>query len=511
MPRRAVRLALFTLCAVAFLTFLDTTIVSVALASVQTTIHAGVTQLQWVVNGYALAFASLMLAAGNLGDRIGRRKVMLSGLIVFCAGSLLAALAPNANVLIAGRVVMGIGAAASEPGTLSVIRHLYPAPAQRARALGAWAAVSGLALAAGPVIGGVLVGLGSFRTVFYFNLAAGVVLVALGARYIPESSDPSPARFDVPGFLLGALCVASLTVAVIVGESDGYVAPHVLALFVTGGITFVGFVLAERRAASPILDLGFMRLPAFSGALSVAFALFFGIFSIFFFTALYLQVVVNYSGYRTAVEFLPMAATLIGSSLVAGRLVVRFGPRLPMTGGAALAGLGVLSSDAVLNASSTPSLWLMATLAVAGLGFGLGVVPVTSVALGVVPSEHSGMAASATNTARELGAVFGVAVLGALVNANLTSQLLGKLHALGIPSGFQAIVLGAVETGNLPAGGSDSAAAKAYGEIVNKVIHAAYGAFRSGLDVSLVVSGITMLVAALIAATTLSGRHNPTP
>ena len=476
----------------------------------QTTIHAGVAQLQWVVNGYALAFASLMLAAGNLGDRIGRREVMLAGLGVFCAGSLLAALAPNANVLIAGRVVMGIGAAASEPGTLSVIRHLYPEQAARARALGTWAAVSGLALAAGPVIGGVLVGLGSFRTVFYFNLAAGVVLVVLGSRFIPESSDPSPARFDITGFVLGAVGVAALTVAVITGESDGYAAPPVLALFVFGAVTIVGFAIAERRARSPILDLRYTRIPAFSGALAVAFALFFGIFSIFFFTALYLQVVVNYSGYRTALEFLPMAAALIGSSLVAGRLVIRFGPRLPMTAGAALAGIGVLCSDAVLNASTTPSLWLMSTLAVAGLGFGLGVVPVTSVALGVVPSEHSGMAASATNTARELGAVFGVAVLGALVNANLTAQLLGKLHALGIPSAFQAIVLGAVETGNLPAGGSDSAAAKDYGAIVNKVIHAAYGAFRSGLDVSLVVSGVVMLLAAVIAATTLSGkRQNP--
>ena len=198
------RWALAAVCAVLFLTFLDTTIVSVALADVQSSLHAGVTQLQWVVNGYALTFASLMMIAGSLSDRLGRKRVMLSGLSIFGVGSLLGALAPNPWVLIAARVVMGVGAAASEPGTLSVIRHLYPDPEERARALGAWAAVSGLALALGPVIGGVLVGIGTWRAVFYFNVAAAAVVLSVASRVVPESADPQSARLDLPGFVTGA-------------------------------------------------------------------------------------------------------------------------------------------------------------------------------------------------------------------------------------------------------------------------------------------------------------------
>jgi len=500
---REARRALATLCAVLFLTFLDTTIVSVALADVQTTLHAGVSQLQWVVNGYAVAFASFMLAAGTLGDRFGRRRVLLVGLGAFCAGSLVAAVAPNPDTLIAGRVLMGLGAAASEPGTLSIIRHLYPDGDRRARALGTWVAVSGLALAAGPVVGGALVGLGGWRDVFYLNLAAGVVLFAAAHRLVPESADPTTVHLDVIGSGLIFVAIAALTFAVMVGEQSGFASRTVVVLFAAGVIGLLAFLRNERRAPAPILDIGYLASPAFSGALVVAFAIFFGIFSIFFFSALYLQVVVGYSGYRTAVEFVPMAATMIAAALVSGRLVSLVGARLPMAGGAALAGVGILLSDAALTAHGTPPGWLVGSLAASGLGFGLAVVPVTTVALSVVPARHSGMAASATNTSRELGAVFGVAVLGALVNGHLTSDLTARLHALGIPSAFQAIVISAVETGGLPGSSGVSQAERAYGPIVAKVIHAAYGAFRAGLDISLLVSGATILAAAVVALATM--------
>ena len=182
-------LALATLCGVLFLTFLDNTIVSVGLANIQSDLHAGVTSLQWVVNGYALTFAAFMLAAGMLGDILGRKKVMLAGVGIFCAGSVFAAMAPNVGWLVAGRVIMGVGAAASEPGTLSIIRHVYPDRETRADALGVWAAVSGLALALGPVIAGALVGFSSWRAIFWFNLGFGVVAFTLAGLFVPESSD----------------------------------------------------------------------------------------------------------------------------------------------------------------------------------------------------------------------------------------------------------------------------------------------------------------------------------
>jgi EmrB/QacA subfamily drug resistance transporter len=491
------RWSLAAVCAVLFLTFLDTTIVSVALADVQSRLHAGVTQLQWVVNGYALTFAALMMMAGTLSDRFGRKRFMLGGLAVFAAGSLLGALAPSPDVLIAARVIMGVGAAASEPGTLSVIRHLYPDPEDRARALGAWTAVSGLALALGPVIGGSLVGLGTWRAVFWFNVAAAGAIVLLATVTVPESADPQAARLDFGGFLTGAVGVGALTFAVIQGETSGYRAPEVIVLFALGALGLVAFTSVERMSTAPVLDLVYFRDEAFSGAIAVVFVLFFGIFSIFFFTALYLAAVVGFSAYRISLEFLPMMAAMIWAAGLAGRRVALRGPRLSMAGGCVLAGAGILLSEVLLSSGGTPSNWLMATLALAGFGFGTSVVPVTTVALGTVPPERSGMAASATNTSRELGAVFGTAVLGALVNSHLTTDLTHRLQALKIPGNFIGIVINAIETGTVPPGVTGG------GSIEDKVIHAAYGAFRDGLEVALLASGAALIAVAVVAAAAL--------
>ncbi|HTV12873.1 MAG TPA: MFS transporter [Acidimicrobiales bacterium] len=493
--------ALGVVCAVLFLTFIDTTIVSVALSDVQSRLHAGVTQLQWVVNGYALPFASLMLIAGSLSDRFGRKRVMLVGLSVFGTGSLLGALAPGPATLIGARVIMGVGAAASEPGTLSVIRHMYPDSGDRARALGAWAAVSGLALALGPVIGGALVGVGTFRAVFWFNVAAVAVVIVVAAFALPESADPQAARLDLPGFVAAAGGLGALTFAIILGETEGYRAGEVVVLFALGVVGLVVFIRVERVSRAPVLDLAYFREAPFAGAIAVVFVLFFGIFSIFFFTALYLSAVVGYSPYRVALEFVPMTVAMIMAAGLAGRRVALYGARLPMAEGCVLAGAGILLTEVLLG-TSAPSLWLMATLALAGFGFGTSVVPVTSVALATVPPERSGMAASATNTSRELGAVFGVAVLGALVNAHLTTDLTHRLQALKIPANFISIVINGVEKGEAPTGVTGG------GSTYDKVIEAAYGAFRDGLEVALITSGIALLAVAIVGAATLRG-HDP--
>jgi EmrB/QacA subfamily drug resistance transporter len=508
-PAQAVALA--TLCVVLFLTFLDNTIVSVGLANVQSDLHASVTSLQWVVNGYALTFAAFMLAAGSLGDLLGRKKIMLAGVGVFCAGSVLAALSPNVDFLIAGRVVMGIGAAASEPGTLSIIRHVYPDRKTRAGALGVWAAVSGLALALGPVIGGVLVGVSSWREIFWFNLFVGAIAFAMALAFVPETADPEGRRIDLPGIVLGALMLASAAFAVIQGELSGYGTWWIILLFVVAGVTAVIFVAVERKTRSPMLQLSLFARPPMAGSNFVAFAAYFGTFSIFFFTALYLQVVANASPYQTAVDFLPMAAGLIISSLLTGPWVARVGPRIPMTVGCLLAGAGVLATGAVLgpHISFGTLGWV---LPIAGIGFGIALVPITSTPLTVVPPERSGMAASATNTSRELGAVFGVAILGSIVNGKLTGGLAARLKAIGIPPSFQSLVLHAVTGGGL-GGGSASKAEQsknaAIAKIATKVVNAAYNAFGSGLHVSLEISGGLLVAGAAVAALTIhrvSGR-----
>lgn len=494
-------LALSTLCAVLFLTFLDNTIVSVGLANVQSDLHAGVTSLQWVVNGYALTFASFMLAAGMLGDLLGRKRIMLAGVAVFSIGSVIGAFAGNVDLLIASRVIMGIGAAASEPGTLSIIRHVYPDRGTRANALGVWAAVSGLALALGPVIGGALVGFSSWRAIFWFNLGFGVVAFVLAAIAVPESSDRRSKRFDVLGFIFGAVFLAYLSFAVIQGEQSGYGANWIVALFVLCAVSGIAFVVTELRVRSPMLDLSLFRRAPFAGSNFVAFAAYFGTFSIFFFTALYLQVVANASAYQTAIDFLPMAAGLIIVSALTGPLVARIGARWPMTIGCLLAGGGILIANAVLD----PTIGFATlgwVLPIAGIGIGMLLVPVTSVPLTVVEPERSGMAASATNTSREMGAVFGVAILGSIVNAKLSGDLAARLKEIGIPPTFQSLVQHAIQTGGASGGAASSAEHSknaTIARISKKVIKAAYDAFGAGLHEALLVSGFLILAGAVVA------------
>ncbi len=459
------------------------------------------------MNGYALVFASFMLTAGTLGDLFGRKKVMLSGVAVFCAGSLLAALAPDANMLIAGRVVMGVGAAASEPGTLSMIRHLYADTSARARALGIWTAVAGLALALGPVIGGVLVGVWSWRAVFWFNLAFGLIAFLGAAFVLPETSDPVGRRLDLGGFAFGAVSIGAVTFAVILGETHGYLTWWIDLLFAGSIAAVVAFVAFERRAANPVLNLAYFRKAPFTASNLVAFATYFGIFSIFFFVALYLQEVVGASAYSIAVDFLPMAAAMVAGSLLTGRWVAAVGPRIPMVTGCALAAAGIIATEVFMTPHTGLST-LGWTLPLAGAGFGIAMVPATSTAMSVIPGEHSGMAASMTNTSRELGAVAGVAVLGSVVNGQLTVGLAHRLSAIGIPKQFQSLVIAAVESGSVHQQATAYHGGGSLQAIVDKVVTAAFGAFGSGLDLALIMAASMLALACVIAGV---GLHRCTP
>jgi EmrB/QacA subfamily drug resistance transporter len=504
---RSRSLALATLLFVLFLTFLDNTIVTVVLANVQSGLHASVSQLQWVVNGYALTFAGLMLSFGTMGDLFGRKKIMLTGVTVFCAGSVIAAVAPTTDVLIAGRVVMGIGAAASEPGTLSMIRHLYPDRAGLARSLGVWAAVSSLGLALGPLIGGLLVFGWSWRAIFWFNVFFGALAFVSAALVLPESSDPVRARFDIPGFLLGAVALGSLTFAIILGETAGYRTWWIDGLFLFALLAAASFVLAELRAKNPVLNVRYFERSAFAGSTIIAFTVYFGTFAIFFMVALYLQVVVSDSPLQLALNFVPLAVGMVAAALLTGRWVAAWGPRIPMATGCLLAGIGILLTNSMVtpHVGVTQIGW---TMFIAGVGVGMAMVPVTSAALGSVPAEHSGMAASTTNTFRELGAVVGVAVLGSIVNGQLTVNLVHRLTAIGIPKSYQSLVVSAVTTGTYK-GGAKAATAKdpAIAHIVNEVVSAAYGAFGRGLHISLNIAGSLLLASAVLALLTVYGRR----
>jgi EmrB/QacA subfamily drug resistance transporter len=494
--------ALTVVLSVLFLTFLDTTIVSVALGDIQNDLGAGVIPLQWVLNAYSLVFASLMLIAGTLGDRFGRKWVMVIGIAIFCGGSVMAAVAPSVGWVIAGRAVMGIGAAASEPGTLSVIRQLYPDRSQRARALGAWSAVSGLSLALGPVIGALLVSIDDWRLVFWFNLALGGFLMIALVLFVPNSADPQPGRLDGGGFLFGALALGSLIYAGISGEQYGYATWWIVTLFVVSGLSGIAFVLIENRVVSPMLDLKYLKDAAVSNGLFAAVAIYFGVFSIFFLTALYLDVLLGYSGGKLAGVFAPMAIAIVLGSTVSGFWVGLVGPRGPLITGGVLSAGGILAARHILDAD--PSFGPLAVaLAVSGLGFGIAVVPLTSIVLGHVPAQRSGMAASATNTARQVGSVIGVAALGAIVNSYLTSDL---RHTLG--KGQADYIIELLQTGGSAAADQQKNLVNPP-EIIAPIVNAAKSAFLEGLDAALLVSALLILLSALITIIVPRGSLAP--
>ncbi|HYK66857.1 MAG TPA: MFS transporter [Streptosporangiaceae bacterium] len=501
-------LALAVLCVVLFLTFLDNTIVSVALGSVQTDLHAGVAGLQWVVGAYALTFAGAMLGFGMVGDEFGRKRVMIIGILIFLAGSLLSALAPNTGVLIAGRAVMGFGAAASEPGTLSMLRHVYTNEKERGWAVGVWTAVSGVALAFGPVVGGALVGIWDWRAIFWFNLLVGAIALVLCWSVLTENADPDAHRVDIGGSVFGAAAISALAFAIIEGESAGFGSAEVIALLCVCVAGIIGFFWWESRVEHPLLDLKFLRVPGFLTANVVAFCAYFATFAVFFFTALFLNEVAGNSGYRIALTFLPMTVLMVLASVLANRWIAAVGLGWSILVGSVLFAAGLVFT--ALTISPKPSyVPLAAALALAGIGVGSTVVPATSSALTSVPPERSGMAASATNTSREIGAVTGVAVLGALVAARLSSDIAARMQQLGISKGLQQYVIKAVESGSTPPTGSK--AYVAYGKEGQQVINAAYSAFQSGLHVSLYLGAALVLAAGIFSFVLFSQRRSAEP
>ncbi len=491
---------MLVLCVILFLTFLDNTIVSVVLANVQSSLAAGVQDLQWIVDAYMLAFAVFMLSGGTLGDLLGRKKVMLSGVGLFVLGSAVAILAHSVDLLIAGRIIMGLGAAASEPGTLSMIRHIYPDSHARSRALGIWAAVSGIALAFGPIIGGIIVGFSDWRGVFYFNVVFGMLAFIAGWFFLPESADREGRKLDLIGLSLGGLSISASAVAVILGENYGYANPLIGILFGLAALAMLAFVLFERKRQDPVLPVALFKKVQFSIANSVAFSANFGIFAVFFFVALYLQFIAGFSGYAVALSFISMTAAIVIAALVTGRIYSEERTVSFVALGSILSGAGILILRQVIHSNVTVAA-LSWTLALTGLGFGILLVVMTSSVLNTVTPARSGMAASTVNTFRELGGVFGVAILGSVVNGQLTTGMVTKLQAMHLPTNFQSFVIYAItHGGHTPAGAHVSIAELAsHASLVNQVTKVAYTAFAHGLTISLYIAAGLLLVVAIAA------------
>jgi EmrB/QacA subfamily drug resistance transporter len=407
-----------TLVAVAiglFMIMLDNTIVNVALPSIRRGLGISISELEWVVTAYALTFGTFLLTGGKLADLLGRRRIFIVGTVIFTVSSLVCGLAGGAGMLIGARTAQGIGAAMMNPATLSIITTTFP-PRQRGTAIGIWAGVAALALAIGPLIGGVLTEHLGWSWIFFVNVPVGAVGILAARLFIDESRDTShEQRLDLPGLLSSAIGLFALTFALIEADRPGWGwgSPQILALFGVFALALIAFVLLERRQRLPMLDLGLFRNLTFSGANTVMLLVGLAMFGVFFYVSIYMQTVLGYSPVQAGAAFLPMTVLIILVAPLAGRFTDRIGPRWLMA-----AGMGLVTASLLLfsRLGVGSSFWtLLPALILGGFGMALAMSPTTAAAMHAVPPAKAGVGSAVINSMRQVGGSLGIAVMGAIV------------------------------------------------------------------------------------------------
>jgi EmrB/QacA subfamily drug resistance transporter len=415
---------------------LDSTVVSIALPSIGRDFHGGVGTLQWVVTGYALTLAAFLLLGGALGDRLGRKRIFSIGVAWFAVASALCGLAPTSGLLIAARVVQGIGGALLAPASLAILQASFR-PDDRARAIGAWSGLSGVAAAAGPLVGGYLLAIGSWRWVFFINLPVSAAVLVITARHVPESRDPTTTgRLDHVGAALAVVFLAGLTYGLIEAPSHGWSDPAVVACLVIAALAAPAFLLVEHRRAHPMLPLRLFRSRQFSGANAVTFAVYAALGGALFLLPIELQIVKGYSPLQAGLSLLPLTLVMLTLSARSGALSARIGPRLQMTVGPVIVGAGL----ALLTRATHPgSYWtqVFPAVVVFALGLATTVAPLTSTAMGAAPPENSGVASAVNNVVARAGGLLAVAVLPLL--AGLTGA--DALQSDTLATGFRTAML----------------------------------------------------------------------
>jgi EmrB/QacA subfamily drug resistance transporter len=493
------RTKLFTLGAICFglfMVMLDNTVVNLALPTIQSDLHAGLSELQWIVDAFTLVLASLMLTGGTLGDLYGRKRAFITGLTIFTAGSLLCALSPNIDVLIGGRAVQGLGAAVMMPCTLAILTNTFRDPRERAQAIGIWAGVSGIALALGPALGGIMVDAFGWQSIFYINVPIGIIAFAIAIRLVPESKNPEGRSLDIVGQVLAVVGLACLTYAFIEANSYGWGSATIVTLIVVGLVALVVFGLWEVRVKSPMLQLGFFRNLTFLGSNLVGLAVSFGFFGMIFFLGLYMQQVQGYSPTQAGIRQLAASLAVMVSAVISGRIVAKVGARIPIVVGMVLVGGAILGFTTVQADSLYSSyFWI---LTIMGIGTGLVMSPMTTAVMSTVPAARAGMASATLNTTRQVGGVFGIAVLGSIVTGRFVSELRAYLNGLQLdPAVTQKIVDAARQAG---------LASKSSSQSLPAPIHNAIRySFTAGMHHALWYAGIVVLAGAVAAAIMIRG------
>ena len=461
--RRGRWVTLFVVAIGQFLAVMSTSSVGVALPTIGRELHASPTSLEWIVDAYVLVFAGLLVAGGVLSDRRGRKRMFVLGVVLFGTGALIAGIAPSVGVLIAGRVVQGLGPAIVLPGSLAIVSVIFPDARERAFAIGLWSSSSGLGLATGPALGGALVDAFGWRWVFLVNVPLCVILVAAALVVIPYIKPDPGRRFDVLGAVLTVLGVGGLAFAIIEAQSQGWGSPPIITAAALAVLALVAFVVWELRVDDPLVDVRLFRLPAFTAANLAGLLVFFAFIGAIIYFSAYFQQVQGFSAAESGLLVFPMGIGVALTTPFAGRLVGRIGPRWPMIAGLALCAAAMLGLLRLGTAHTGSAEWW--DFALVGVGAGLALPPMTATAVAAVRPERAGMASAVHNAMRQLGQVLGVAVLGTLVFAGVGNQAgarhLDPAHAQGYVDGLHdalwvsalALLAGAVLTALLvPAG-----------------------------------------------------------
>jgi len=479
------------MCFALFMIMLDNTVVNVALPSIQRGLHASISALEWTVNAYTLSFAVLLVTGGRLGDLFGRRRMFLFGVVTFALSSAAIGFSPSDTWLVAWRAVQGVGAAFMMPATLSIISNAFP-PHERGKAIGTWAGVSAMALAIGPVVGGLLVQDVSWQSIFFLNLpvAAGAVVVTLFATR--ESRDETVERVvDVPGVAALTVGLAALVIALVESNSWHWGSVRIVSLLIVAAIGLSAFALIELRVRAPMVDFSYFRSRSFLGANLVAFVVSFAMLSMFFFLALYLQNTQGYTPLQAGVRFLPSTLVLIFMGPLAGRLTDRVGPRPLMTVGLLLVA-GSLFWQSQLGVHTSYG-FLVGSFVLMGFGMGLVMSPMSTAAMNAVDATKAGAASGILSMSRMIGGTFGVAVMGALVSGlggSRLGDLLPSLPARQRGRLADALTSGGAPTGHVPA----------------RVAAAMREAFVYALGNGLRLGAVIALVGALVTWALIRGR-----
>jgi EmrB/QacA subfamily drug resistance transporter len=494
-------MTLAVLCTSVVLITIDTTILNVAIPTLSRSLATSTGQLQWIVDAYTVVFAGLLLTCGSLGDRLGRRRMLALGLVVFGVGCTASALAGSSGMLIAMRALTGVGAALIFPATLSLITNTFTDPVERQKAIAVWASTAGIGIALGPLAGGVLLEHFYWGSIFLVNLPVIAIALVGIAIYVPESRDPVHHRLDLVGALLSIVGLATLVYGVIRGGSDGWADPVTLAT-IAGGIAVIAlFVLHEIRTPAPMLDVGVFRNPRFAGASVAVTAVYFCLFGTIFLLTQHLQELLGYGTLAAGIRTVPFAITLMIVANLTPRIVARFGQRLPI-----VVGLLVVAGSQLLRIASTPTsgygIIFLSQVAFA-FGMGLLIAPATASIMGAVPAARAGVGSAINDTTRQVGGALGVAVMGSVAAAGFRDSL--ARHAPTVGSGARESLGAALSTARTL---TDGGAAQ-------RLVVAAHQSFIHGLRLASWVAFAVALIGAAAAwrmlpgGVTVSGASSP--